>query len=125
MEEIEIKQEANTRSKLIDIGLDEEFVNFLRSSEVEGFAKALTNDFSYISASALNEALSFFSNEARTAIIYMLETKFGVRTYGQSPSTLRELKKALEDLLGPASIIIMDRVEASMKPDRQFERTSS
>lgn len=125
MEEIEVKQEADTRSKLINIGLDKEFVNFLRSSEVEGFAKALTNESSYISASALNEALSVFSNEARTAIIYILETKFGVRTYGQSPSTLRELKKALEDVFGSASIIIMDRVEASMKLGEQFERSSS
>lgn len=115
MKEIEARREVDTRSKLMNMGLDEEFVSFLRSSEVESFAKALTNESSYISASALNEALSVFSNEARTVIIYILETKFGVRTNGQSPSTLRELKKAFESLFGSASALIIDRVEAAMK----------
>jgi hypothetical protein len=111
---METKQEADIRLELTTIGLDKEFVDFLNSSEVQSFAKALTNRSSYISASSLNAALSVFSNEARTAIIFMLETKFGVRTNGQSPSTIYELQKALERMFGSASSIIMERVEAAM-----------
>ena len=115
MKETEAKPEHNSRSELINIGLDEEFVSFLSSSEVESFAKALTNESSYISASALHEALSVFENEAHAAIIYILENNFGVRTSGQNPSTLRDLKIAFEAMFGSASSLMMVKVEAAMK----------